>query len=196
MTRPGNPAPTTGPGTETPRGTTSPTGRGDCRRKSRFGADCQSGIALGIPGGFAAYTAGTVDGNSAPAPSSPWGVCTGPSQQKQNKIRDFSVAAFKSAGLPRRGVPRAAVRRGSRRNTSLAHLVLRFRDSALVASLPPNSQATPSPSESSPTVCADTPRFLSASTRILSGNPPRAMWSAAVLLALYRIRASLLLILA
>ena len=126
MTRPGNPAPTTGPGTETPRGTTSPTGRGDCRRKSRFGADCQSGIALGIPGGFAAYTAGTVDGNSAPAPSSPWGVCTGPSQQKQNKIRDFSVAAFKSAGLPRRGVPRAAVRRGSRRNTSLAHLYCAF----------------------------------------------------------------------
>jgi hypothetical protein len=28
---------------------------------------------------------------------------------------------------------------------------------------------------SSPTVCADTPRFLSASTRILSGKPPRAM---------------------
>ena len=44
---------------------------------------------------------------------------------------------------------------------------------------------------SSPTVCADTPRFLSASTRILSGKPPRAMWSAAVLLGLYRIMASL-----
>src|SRR5262249_32278464 len=44
---------------------------------------------------------------------------------------------------------------------------------------------------SSPTVCADTPRFASASTRILSGKPPRAMWSAAVLLGLYRIRASL-----
>jgi hypothetical protein len=44
---------------------------------------------------------------------------------------------------------------------------------------------------SSPTVCADTPRFLSASTRILSGKPPRAIWSAAVLLGLYRIRASL-----
>src|SRR2546423_9782699 len=44
---------------------------------------------------------------------------------------------------------------------------------------------------SSPTVCADTPRFLSASTRILSGKPPRAICSAAVLLGLYRIRASL-----
>src|SRR5438034_39460 len=44
---------------------------------------------------------------------------------------------------------------------------------------------------SSPTVCAVTPRFLSASTRILSGKPPRAMWSAAVLLGLYRIRSSL-----
>jgi hypothetical protein len=32
---------------------------------------------------------------------------------------------------------------------------------------------------------------LSASTRILSGKPPRAMWSAAVLLGLYRIMASL-----
>src|SRR6266700_1448582 len=45
---------------------------------------------------------------------------------------------------------------------------------------------------SSPTVCAYTPRFLSASTRILSGKPPRAMWSAAVLLGLYRIRPPLL----
>jgi hypothetical protein len=44
---------------------------------------------------------------------------------------------------------------------------------------------------SSPTVCAETPRFWSASTRILSGKPPRAIWSAAVLLGLYRIRASL-----
>src|SRR5436189_2542542 len=44
---------------------------------------------------------------------------------------------------------------------------------------------------SSPTVCAETPIFLSASTRILSGKPPRAMWSAAVLLGLYRIRGSL-----
>jgi hypothetical protein len=44
---------------------------------------------------------------------------------------------------------------------------------------------------SSPTVCADTPRFWSASTRILSGKPPRAMRSAAVLLGLYRIRAPL-----
>src|SRR5262249_42806874 len=31
----------------------------------------------------------------------------------------------------------------------------------------------------------------STSTRILSGKPPRAMWSAAVLLGLYRIRSSL-----
>jgi hypothetical protein len=37
---------------------------------------------------------------------------------------------------------------------------------------------------SSPTVCADTPRLLSASTCILSGKPPRAIWSAAVLLGL------------
>src|SRR5262245_46279589 len=42
---------------------------------------------------------------------------------------------------------------------------------------------------SSPTVFADTPMSGSASTRILSGKPPRAMWSAAMLLGLYRIRA-------
>jgi hypothetical protein len=41
---------------------------------------------------------------------------------------------------------------------------------------------------SSPTVFADTPMLRSTSTRILSGKPPRAMWSAAVLLGLYRIR--------
>jgi len=35
---------------------------------------------------------------------------------------------------------------------------------------------------------ADTPMPRSTSTRILSGKPPRAMWSAAVLLGLYRIR--------
>ena len=42
---------------------------------------------------------------------------------------------------------------------------------------------------SSPTVFADTPVFWSTSTRILSGKPPRAMWSAAMLLGLYRMRA-------
>src|SRR5262249_42373535 len=41
---------------------------------------------------------------------------------------------------------------------------------------------------SSPTLFADTPMSRSASTRILSGKPPRAMWSAATLLGLYRIR--------
>jgi hypothetical protein len=43
---------------------------------------------------------------------------------------------------------------------------------------------------SSPTVCADIPMFRSASTRIFSGKPPRAMWSAAMLLGLYRMRSS------
>jgi hypothetical protein len=41
---------------------------------------------------------------------------------------------------------------------------------------------------SSPMVLADTPMLRSTSTRILSGNPPRAMWSAAILLGLYRIK--------
>src|SRR5262249_46131637 len=41
---------------------------------------------------------------------------------------------------------------------------------------------------SSPTLFADTPMSRSISTRILSGKPPRAMWSAATLLGLYRIR--------
>ena len=42
---------------------------------------------------------------------------------------------------------------------------------------------------SSPTVFADTRMPRSTSTRILSGKPPRAMWSAATLLGLYRMRA-------
>jgi hypothetical protein len=41
---------------------------------------------------------------------------------------------------------------------------------------------------SSPTVFADTPMCASASTRILSGKPPTAMWRAGTLLGLYRIR--------
>src|SRR5262245_29719517 len=41
---------------------------------------------------------------------------------------------------------------------------------------------------SSPTLFADTPMSRSTSTRILSGKPPRAMWSAATLLGLYRMR--------
>jgi hypothetical protein len=40
---------------------------------------------------------------------------------------------------------------------------------------------------SSPTVLADTPISGSTSTLILPGKPPRAMWSAAMLLGLYRI---------
>src|SRR5262249_39263150 len=40
---------------------------------------------------------------------------------------------------------------------------------------------------SSPTVFADTPTSRSTSTRILEGKPPRATWSAARLLGLYRI---------
>ena len=40
-----------------------------------------------------------------------------------------------------------------------------------------------------PTVFADTRMPRSTSTRILSGKPPRAMWSAATLLGLYRMRA-------
>jgi hypothetical protein len=40
---------------------------------------------------------------------------------------------------------------------------------------------------SSPTVLADTPMSRSTSTRILSGKPPRAMWSAAMFFGLYRI---------
>jgi hypothetical protein len=43
---------------------------------------------------------------------------------------------------------------------------------------------------SSPTVFADTPVPASASTLIPAGKPPRAMWSAAMLLGLYRMRAS------
>jgi hypothetical protein len=39
---------------------------------------------------------------------------------------------------------------------------------------------------SSPTVFADTRIFGSTSTRILSGKPPRAIWSAAMLLHFYR----------
>src|SRR5215831_3317696 len=39
---------------------------------------------------------------------------------------------------------------------------------------------------SSSTVFADTPMFRSTATHILSGRPLRAIWSAAVLLALYR----------
>jgi len=39
---------------------------------------------------------------------------------------------------------------------------------------------------SSPTVFADTPLPMSASTRILAGKPPRAMSSATMLLHLYR----------
>ena len=42
---------------------------------------------------------------------------------------------------------------------------------------------------SSPTVFADTPVPASASTRILADKPPRAMWSAATPLGLYRMRA-------
>ena len=42
-----------------------------------------------------------------------------------------------------------------------------------------------------PTVLADIPISRSTSTRILSGKPPRAMWSAAVLFGLYRITSSL-----
>ena len=41
---------------------------------------------------------------------------------------------------------------------------------------------------SSPTLVADTPMPASASTRILPGKPPRAMWSAGMFLGLYRIR--------
>ena len=70
-------------------------------------------------------------------------------------------------------------------------LLLRFRHGAPRALLSPNCRATPSLSEVH-RLCAHTPRFLSASTRILSGKPPRAMWRAAVLLGLYRIRASLI----
>ena len=44
---------------------------------------------------------------------------------------------------------------------------------------------------SSPTVVTDTPISGSASTRILLGKPPRAMWSAGMLLGLYCIRVSL-----
>ena len=40
---------------------------------------------------------------------------------------------------------------------------------------------------SSPTVFADTPISWSTSTRIVAGKPPRAIWSAAMLLGLYRI---------
>src|SRR5262249_40954918 len=43
---------------------------------------------------------------------------------------------------------------------------------------------------SSPTVFADTPMPGSVSTRILSGKPPRATWSAPMLLGLYRTMAS------
>jgi hypothetical protein len=43
---------------------------------------------------------------------------------------------------------------------------------------------------SSPTVFADTPMSLSASTCIESGKPPSATWSAATLLGLHRIWAS------
>ena len=42
---------------------------------------------------------------------------------------------------------------------------------------------------SSPTVFAVTPMSGSASTRILPGKPPRAMWSASMLLGLYRMGA-------
>jgi hypothetical protein len=41
---------------------------------------------------------------------------------------------------------------------------------------------------SSPTVFADIPISRSTSTRILSGKPPRAMWSEAMFLGLYCIR--------
>jgi hypothetical protein len=43
---------------------------------------------------------------------------------------------------------------------------------------------------SSPTVFADTPMLGSTSTRILAGKPPRAIWSAAVFLGLYRMSAA------
>jgi hypothetical protein len=42
---------------------------------------------------------------------------------------------------------------------------------------------------SSETVLGDAPISASTSTRILSGNPPRATWSAAMLLGLYRMKA-------
>jgi hypothetical protein len=41
---------------------------------------------------------------------------------------------------------------------------------------------------SSPTVFGDAPMSASSSTRIVSGKPPRAIWSAAMFLALYRMR--------
>jgi hypothetical protein len=47
---------------------------------------------------------------------------------------------------------------------------------------------------SSPTVLAETPMLGSTSTRILSGKPPRAIWSAGMFLGLYRMRAHLPLI--
>jgi hypothetical protein len=65
-----------------------------------------------------------------------------------------------------------------------------FLDGNPAGSLSPNSRPRLPPSRSSPTVLAETPVDWSALTRIRSGKPPRARWSAATFFGLYRIMTS------
>jgi hypothetical protein len=91
---------------------------------------------------------------------------------------------LRCSGVEYHARPRDRNRRLDRRGNQARH---RGRRSA-----GPRSARGPGHSltfRSSPTVFADTPMPRSTSTRILSGTPPRAMRSAAVLLGLYRIRA-------